>query len=254
VPRPSAGAALARYGVLRGARPDLVYLFDVERGRGRGPVLREVPLRGGPAREVAALPQGAVPVAALDGAALLRTPGGTLDLVTLPGLRRIARLGEARLLDAAGDRLAFVDERGELHLYDAGTRTDRVVRRPPEVFRWEAFPSAGDTCCHLQAAFSPDGRTLAVLATMDRGTLTGIALVDTGTLATTALDGSIGPFPTGCLPCLSWRPDSEWLFFLTAQRSAAVVGAWRRGSPSAGRIVARLDAGPGPTGLVAAGG
>jgi hypothetical protein len=89
---------------------------------------------------------------------------------------------------------------------------------------------------------------------MDRGTLTGIVLVDTGSLATTTLDGSVGPFPTGCLPCLSWRPDGEWLFFLTGQRAVAVVGLWRRGSPSAGRIVTRLATGAAPTGLVAAGG
>ena len=255
VPRGSPpDAALVEYLVLQAAGGEQIYVLGFDTTTPGRLTLRRLPLGGGPPRVVAVLPEGVEPVAMVGGGALLRTPGGDLELASLPDLRRRAGFGGARLLDADGGRLALVDERGDLHLYDVATRSDRVVNRPPEVFRWEAFIGGNDTCCQRQAAFSPDGRALAVLATMDRGTLTGIALVDTATLGTTVVGGSVGPFPTGCLPCLSWRPDGEWLFFMTAQQSLTVVGAWRRGDPAAVRIVARLGTGSSPTGLVAAGG
>jgi hypothetical protein len=247
-------AALVEYLVLQAAGGEEIYVMGFDTATPGRLTLRRVPLGGGPPRAVAVLPEGVEAVAMVDGGALLRTPGGDLELASLPDLRRLAGFGRARLLDTDGRRVALVDERGDLRLYDVATRSGRVVRQPPEVFRWEAFIGGNDTCCQQQAAFSPDGRTLAVLATMDRGTLIGIALVDTATLGTTVVDGSVGPFPTGCLPCLSWRPDGRWLFFMTAQQSFTVVGAWRRGDPAAVRIVARLATDSSPTGLVAAGG
>jgi Tol biopolymer transport system component len=107
-----------------------------------------------------------------------------------------------------GKSLAFVRDGRELHLFDVGARTDRIVahgamdRRP--------FGDLGDI------AFSPAGDWIAY-ADGERNGFTNLYVVRTSggePRAVTFLpNGNGGP--------LAWSPDGARLFFVTSQRTEA---------------------------------
>jgi len=109
--------------------------------------------------------------------------------------------GAAFAVAASGDRLAWADRRGELHLSSVSRCDDRTVT---------LAPGAQVLGGYLQglARFSPDGASLACFVATPTPTLT---LVDTTTLRSTDL----APFVTdNVTPApIAWAPDGGRIYF-----------------------------------------
>jgi hypothetical protein len=229
--------------VLPSLRPDRVWLLD---RRARSPqrtfALQEVELTTGSRLATVALPHDAEPVAMVDGGVLVRDLRAGLAVRDLAsGLER-QRLGtDLTFVDATASLVAYVDDRGDLHLRDLATRRDRVVR-PTGMPSWFPLgrPVAGGGCCDQFGAFSADGRRLAVYVQLRRPAQPGLAVVDVGRAEAQPVPGSQAASPFGCQPCLGWSVDG-WLFFFSGGPPPDVVTAWRPGWPTASPLDLPLD-------------
>lgn len=229
--------------VLPSPRPDRVWLLD---RRARSPqrtfALQEVELATGRRLATVALPHDAEPVAMVDGGILVRDLRSGLTVRDLASGRERQRLGvDLTFVDATASLVAYVDDRGGLHLRNLATRRDRVVR-PIGIPDWFPLgrPVAGAGCCDQFGAFSTDGRRLAVYIQLRRPAQPGLAVVDVGRAEARPVPGSQAATPFGCQPCLGWSIDG-WLFFFSGGPPPDVVTAWRPGKPPASPLDLPLD-------------
>jgi hypothetical protein len=221
--------------VLPSPRSDRVWLLG---RRARSPqrtfTLQEVALATGRPLASATLPNDAEPVAMVDDGVLVRDLRAGLAVRDLTSGRERQRLGtDLTFVDATARLVAYLDDRGGLHLRDLATRRDRVVR-PAGIPNWSPLgqPVAGAGCCDEFGAFSLDGRRLAIYLQLRRPAQPGLAMVDVGQAAARPVPGSDAATPFGCQPCLGWSADG-WLFFFSGGPPPDVVAAWRPGRPAA---------------------
>jgi hypothetical protein len=203
--------------VLPSPQSDRVWLLD---RRARTPqrtfALQEVELATGRQLASITLPSDAEPVAMVNGGVLVRDLRQELAVRDLTSGREGKRFGtDLTFVDATARLVAYLDDRGDLHVHDLATRRDRVVR-PTGIPNWFPMgqPVAGAGCCDQFGAFSPNGRRLAVYLQLRRPAQPGLAMVDVGRAEARPVPGSDMATPFGCQPCLGWSADG-WLFFFS---------------------------------------
>ena len=187
----------------------------------------------------------------VNGGVLVRDLRQELAVRDLASGRERERFGtDLTFVDAPARLVAYLDDRGDLHVHDLAARRDRVVR-PTGIPNWFPLgqPVAGAGCCDQFGAFSPDGRRLAVYLQLRRPAQPGLAMVDVGRAEARPVPGSAMATPFGCQPCLGWSADG-WLFFFSGGPPPDGVAAWRPGRPSASRLDLPLD---GATAIVRSG-
>jgi hypothetical protein len=230
---------------LRGRRLYLGGRQPLMADAGGGP-LRPLPI--GMAGPTSVLRQGrylvvrvAEPMAMVDGGVLVRDLRMGLAVRDLAGWER-QRLGiDLTFVDATASLVAYIDDRGDLHLRNLATRRDRVVR-PTGMPNWFPLgqPVAGAGCCDQFGAFSANGRRLAIYVQLRRPAQLGLAVVDVGRAEARPVPGSQAATPFGCQPCLGWSEDG-WLFFFSGGSPPDMVAAWRPGWRTANPLDLRLD-------------
>ena len=229
--------------VLPAPRSDRVWLLGRRtRSPQRAFALQEVELATGRQLASVTLPSGAEPVAMVDGGVLVRDLRQGLAVRDLASGRERERFGtDLTFVDATARLVAYLDERGRLHVHDLAARRDRVVR-PTGIPNWFPLgqPVAGAGCCDQFGAFSPNGRRLAVYLQLRRPAQPGLAMVDVARAEARPVPGSDMATPFGCQPCLGWSAEG-WLFFFSGGPPPDVVAAWRPGRPSASPLDLPLD-------------
>jgi hypothetical protein len=238
--------------VLPSPQSDRVWLLD---RRAHTPqrtfALQEVELATGRQLASITLPSDAEPVAMVNGGVLVRDLRQELAVRDLASGRERERFGtDLTFVDATARLVAYLDDRGDLHVHDLAARRDRVVR-PTGIPNWFPMgqPVAGAGCCDQFGAFSPNGRRLAVYLQLRRPAQPGLAMVDVGRAEARPVPGSDMATPFGCQPCLGWSADG-WLFFFSGGPPPDVVAAWRPGRRGASRLDLPLD---GATAIVRSG-
>lgn len=235
--------------------PDRIWLTRDDRGLpsppdGRGTVW-EVDFTGRITTPPQSYVLGRYPVAAVEGGLIREAktgayPGGLEFWEPTSGtVRPIASNG--RLVDVHGSTVAWLGDGDGLHLTDARTGTDRVVRQPSEAV---VFFGNG--------AFSPDGRRLAIhmvdaadvggsppalsrFATDETFTSSWV-LVDVGAMTAQVVDGSRSEH--GFAAGRHWSADSQWFLFSKLDQPTvfgpgpgpaptATILAYRLGAPTA---------------------
>jgi hypothetical protein len=204
--------------------------------------LQEVDLATGRPLASITLPNDAEPVAMVNEGVIVRDLQQGLAVRDLASGRERERFGtDLTFVDATARLLAYLDDRGRLHVRDLTARRDRVVR-PTGIPNWFPLgqPVAGAGCCDQFGAFSLDGRRLAVYLQLRRPAQPGLAMVDVARAEARPVPGSDKATPFGCQPCLAWSAD-DWLFFFSGGPPPDVVAAWRPGRLSASPLNLPLD-------------
>ena len=235
------GTAVA---VLPSPLPDRVWLLDRrERSPARTFELQEVELATGRRLGHGALPYDAEPVAVVRGGVLVRDLAAGLAVRDLASGRELQRLGsDLSFVDATAGTVAYVDDRGGLHLRDLASRRHRLVRSAGGIPSWlpPGHPDTGIGCCDELGAFSQDGRLLAAYVELRSPGQAGVAVVDVARASARPLPGSTAATPFGCQPCLGWSADG-WLFFFSGAPPPAAIAAWRPARPAASPLDLPLD-------------
>lgn len=202
---------------------DALWVFD-STGQASGGTASRVSLDGQVLRQVQ-LPAAATPLVGTADQLLVTTPGA-IARIAADGSHTLIARGEA--IASNGTQVAWVRCDGDLScavMLGTVDDPDRVqVPLPPA-----DVPIAGQFG-RAVAAFSPDGRWLALPLRTTAGTdgaegpTTAIALIDviTGVEAHRVR----GPRASQLAPPLAWSPDSRWLIFGAEFR----VGVWRAGT------------------------
>jgi hypothetical protein len=172
-------------------------------------------------------PGGRWPVAAVSAGLLFERRSGGLELWDPARGRILERLPEASFGPTHGNLLAWCDAENRLHLTDVLRGADRARLAPPPgfaVFRcWDA-------------AFAPDGRTLAIPVSrrVDLRGRHALALVDVGSGAARVVDGST--VPAGYV-FVAWDSSGEQVFLTGGERGQQrAIVAYRIGEERARQL------------------
>jgi hypothetical protein len=190
--------------------PDRVWVAIVDESQddGRLTAVREVSIDGRVTVPDTRPPDGAWPVAAVDGNLVFQRSGELLvwdpstgrDVDRLPGQLPVAWQGPV---------LAWCDGAcRSLSVKDVSSGEALVVEPPVGATGFEA----------LHGAFSPDGRTLAVAVRLGDGedAARQLALIDVGTGRTTVVDEATVPTP---YVFIDWAPSGDAVFITGGQHA-----------------------------------
>jgi hypothetical protein len=204
--------------VIGSIHPDRVWLLGLTSGMA---TVREVDLQGRVTTPPVALPVDWSPQAALDNGLLL-TNSATFE-VWDPHSGRTTGVSPPSALTLTADsrRVVWISGFGcqvlcATHIRDVMSGTEHVV-----------YSQAGTP---FSAAFSPDGRKLALSLNIDGpSTPGGLLMVDSSTYATTLV-----PIAAASSSQALWSPSGKWLFFLNANGgNSSTIFASQLGTVSA---------------------
>lgn len=200
--------------------PDRLWLQTGERE------VSQVDLHGR-ATQAVVLPEDRWLVAETDDGLLIRSKGrldSTLSIEIWDPSTRAVRMSQAlglgEIVDARASVLAWVDNQGTLHLKDLRAE-DRHISNIPRHLTFTR-----------QGKFSPDGRYLAIVASLSTrervGNLLGIVDLMRGSFHIVKNSGDVF---SECFTCVSWDPSGQWVFFLREGQEA--IGAYHPGAEKA---------------------
>jgi hypothetical protein len=238
--------------VLPSPQSDRVWLLD---RRARTPqrtfALQEVELATGRQLATITLPSDAEPVAMVNGGVLVRDLRQELAVRDLTSGREGKRFGtDLTFVDATARLVAYLDDRGDLHVHDLATRRD---------LGWSARPasrtgSRWDSQSPARGAATSSAPSLPTVAVWPSTCSCGVQPSRAWPWSTSG-----GPRLGRCLG-RTWPPRSAaspvWAGAPTAGYSSSrgpppdVVAAWRPGRPSTSRLDLPLD---GATAIVRSG-
>jgi hypothetical protein len=188
--------------------PDRVWvaIYDESQEDGRLTAVREVSIDGQVTVPDTRPPDGAWPVAAVDGNLVFQEEGELVVWNPSTG-KEVDRLPGQLPVAWDGALLAWCDDVcGSLHMKDLRSGATMTVQPPAGTTGFEA----------LKGKFSPDGSTLAVAVSLGDGEGAGrqLALIDVGTGRITIVDEAIVPTP---YVFIDWTPSGRTVYITGGQ-------------------------------------
>jgi hypothetical protein len=208
--------------------PDRVWVAIVDEGQddGRLTAVREVSIDGQVTVPDTRPPEGAWPVAAVEGDLVFQRDGELFVWDPSTG-QEIDRLPGQLPVAWQGSLLVWCDGAcRSLDMADIASGERLAIQPPAGATGFEA----------LRGAFSPDGRTLAVAVRLGDGEEAGrqLALIDTDTGHTTLVPGATVPTP---YVFIDWAPSGETVFITGGQHGGSrQVVEYRLGDAAANAL------------------
>jgi hypothetical protein len=208
--------------------PERIWVGIVGEGQddGRLTAVREVSIDGQVTVPDTRPPDGAWPVAAVEGDLVFQRDGELFVWDPTTG-QEIDRLPGQLPVAWQGSRLAWCDGAcRSLHTADLAAGERLAIQPPAGVTGFEA----------LRGAYSPDGHTLAVAVRLGDGEEAGrqLALIDTDTGHTTLVPGATVPTP---YVFIDWAPSGETVFISGGQHGGSrQVVEYRLGDAAANAL------------------